>query len=60
MAGKRFYTNKTLVSTKEYFISQVERFGMPTWRRLAEAVEDDSGGNNPALAKKIMRDHSGG
>ena len=38
---------------------QVERFGKPTWKRLAEAVEDDVGGSNVALAQKIAKDHPG-
>ena len=37
----------------------MERFGEPTWRRLVEAVKDKVGGNNPALAQKIARDHPG-
>ena len=36
---------------------QVEKFGKPTWKRLVEAVEDKVGGNNPALAQKIAKDH---
>jgi len=39
--------------------SQVEKFGKPTWRRLVEAVKDDMGGNNPALAQTIAREHPG-
>ena len=39
--------------------SQVERFGMPTWRRLVEAVEDHVGGNNYALAQAIAAKHPG-
>ena len=38
---------------------QVERFGRPTWRRLAEAVEDHVGGNNLALAQSIAGKHPG-
>ena len=37
--------------------SQVERFGKPTWRRLVEAVKDDMGGSNPALAQAIAKHH---
>ena len=37
----------------------MERFGKPTWKRLAEAVEDHVGGNNRALAEKIAREHPG-
>ena len=40
-------------------INQVERFGKPTWRRLVEAVEDDVGAKNPALALTIAGDHPG-
>ena len=36
---------------------QVGKFGKPTWRRLVEAVEDKVGGNNPALAENITREH---
>ena len=36
---------------------QVEKFGKPTWRRLAEAVKDPAGGNNFALAQTIACDH---
>ena len=39
--------------------SKVEKFGKPTWRKLAKAVEDQTGGNNPALAHEIARKHSG-
>ena len=38
-------------------IAQVGKFGKPTWRRLVEAVEDKVGGNNPALAENIVREH---
>ena len=38
-------------------IAQVGKFGKPTWRRLVEAVEDKVGGNNPALAENIAREH---
>ena len=38
-------------------ISQVERFGEPTWRRLVEAVEDSVGGNDRVLAQTIARKH---
>ena len=41
-------------------IPQVVRFKKPTWRRLVEAVKDDVGGNNPALAQRIAREHPGG
>ena len=38
---------------------KVEKFRKPTWERLVEAVKDDTGGNNPALAQKIAKDHPG-
>ena len=41
-------------------ITQVERFGKPTWRRLVEAVMDKvggGGGKDPALTKTIAGDH---
>ena len=38
-------------------IAQVGKFGKLTWRRLVEAVEDKVGGNNPALAENIAREH---
>ena len=38
---------------------QVERFGKPTWKSLVEAVKDDTGCNNPALAQAIANDHLG-
>ena len=30
-----------------------EKFGLPTWKKLVAAVESNSGGKDPALAKKI-------
>jgi len=38
-------------------ISQVVKFGKPTWTRLVMAVMDKAGGNNPVLAKKIAREY---
>ena len=35
----------------------VKKYGPPTWRRLVEAVDSPSGGNNHALAKKIAEHH---
>ena len=40
-------------------IPQVEKFRKPTWGRLVEAVEDNAGGNNCALAQTIAGDHPG-
>ena len=37
----------------------MERFGKPTWRRLAEAVEDHRGDNNLAAAHAIAKKHPG-
>jgi len=37
----------------------VDRHGLPTWRTLVKAVSDKAGGNNPALAEEIARDHKG-
>ena len=36
---------------------QVGRCGKPTWRRLAEAVQDPMGGDNHVLAQKIAPEH---
>ena len=36
-----------------------ERFGEPTWVKVVEAVNDPTGGGNPALAKEIARRHGG-
>ena len=35
----------------------VEKYGPPTWRRLVEAVDSPSGGNNHALAVGIASKH---
>ena len=40
-------------------INQVNKYGMPTWRRLVTAVQCHAGGNNPALAQTIATEHSG-
>ena len=48
-----------LLSAVLYPLTQVEKFKKPTWRRLVEAVEDKEGGNNPALAQKLAREHPG-
>ena len=37
----------------------VDRHGPPTWRTLVKAVSDKAGGNNPALAEDIAKDHKG-
>ena len=38
----------------------VDKYGAPTWQRLVEAVDDEAGGNNHALAKKIASNHPAG
>ena len=38
----------------------IDKHGPPTWRRLVEAVDNDAGGSNPALAKKIASNHPAG
>ena len=35
----------------------VQRHGLPTWRRLVEAVDSPNGGNNPVLAVDIANRH---
>ena len=35
----------------------IEKYGPPTWRRLVEAVDSPTGGNNHALAKTIAEHH---
>ena len=37
-----------------------ERYGIPTWRRLVEAVDNPAGGNNHELAKTIASKHPTG
>ena len=40
-------------------ISQVKKYGKPTWRKLVEAVQNKVGGYNHALAQKIAAEHPG-
>ena len=35
----------------------IREHGLPTWRRLVEAVDSPNGGNNPALAIDIANRH---
>ena len=35
-----------------------DKYGLPTWRRLVEAIDDSAGGDNHALAMKIAASHS--
>ena len=37
----------------------IDRHGPPTWRTLVKAVSDKAGGNNPALAEGIAKEHKG-
>ena len=34
-----------------------DKHGLPTWRKLVEAVDNPAGGNNHALAKAIASEH---
>ena len=36
-----------------------ERFGLPSWQMLVQAVAHPNGGNNHALAQKIAAIHTG-
>ena len=51
------FSNNNYAIDVSPLITQVERFGEPTWRRLVETVEDKVGGKNPALARTIAGDH---
>ena len=42
---------------KEY---NTDKFGLPTWRMLVQAVDMKSGGNNNELAKTIALNHPAG
>ena len=35
----------------------IEKFGEPSWRKLAEAVGNAAGGRNPELARQIKQEH---
>ena len=37
----------------------VEKYGHPTWRRIVAAIDNEAGGNNHALAKRIANNHPG-
>ena len=37
----------------------VSKHGPPTWRTLVKAVSDKAGGDNPALAEEIAKNHKG-
>ena len=36
-----------------------QRFGMPTWKKLVEAVKARTGGGNTALAQRVAEKHLG-
>ena len=36
-----------------------QRFGMPTWKKLVEAIKARTGGSNTALAQRIAEKHFG-
>ena len=43
---------------KEWLNHNTERFGVPSWKMLVEAVAHRSGGNNNALAQQIAAIHT--
>lgn len=53
---KWYYVRALILFTSSF---QVNKFGMPTWRMLANAVQHHVGGNNPTLAQTIARGHPG-
>ena len=34
-----------------------QKHGLPTWRKLVGAVANDNGGDNPALAETVAKNH---
>ena len=53
-------TERALYEMLKLWLQQkydAERFGLPTWRMLVEAVDQEAGGNNNELAKKIASNH---
>ena len=38
---------------------ETDRFGLPSWKLLVDAVAHRRGGNNPALARQIATKHNG-
>ena len=56
-------TGNPLASVLLAWLSQrynTEKYGLPTWRRLVEAVDNPAGGNNHELAKAIASEHPSG
>ena len=39
------------------WLKNIGVLGPPTWRRLVEAVDSPAGGNHPALAMSIAKEH---
>ena len=56
--AKRALNNVLLLWLKKKY--NVERFGLPTWRMLVEAIDSKSGGDNQELAKQIALSHPAG
>ena len=50
-------TNRALTDMLLFWLKQCHGAGTPTWRRLVEAVNSPSGGNNPSLAMTIANKH---
>ena len=53
---------KSLSDVVNEWLSQsynTERFGLPSWKMLVDAVAHRSGGNNYALARQIAIQHNG-
>lgn len=37
----------------------MQKYGVPSWKKLVEAVRDPAGGQDPRLAKAIASEHPG-
>ena len=56
-------TNNPLTGVLLAWLSQsynTDKYGLPTWRRLVEAVDSPAGGNDHELAKAIASKHTSG
>ena len=56
-------SNQALSDVLRKWLNQeykTERYGLPTWRSLVEAVDNEAGGGNHALAKQIAQQHPAG
>ena len=52
--------NRALSNVLQVWLKQnynTDKHGLPTWRKLVEAVDNPAGGNNHALAKAIASEH---